>query len=96
MKKRFFIVLFIVAMMLVSTLSHAETMYVVGGKLNMRKEASFSSTIILYIPNGTAVSTENGYTDGWQKITSWGYLSGQTPGLNVQRTGWVRAEFLAN
>ena len=96
MKKRLLAILVAVVMLLVAVVSIAETMYVVGGKLNMRKEASFSSTIILYIPNGTAVSTQNGYTDGWQKITSWGYLSGQTPGLNVQRTGWVRAEFLAN
>lgn len=71
-----------------------------GGRLNMRKKASTSATIILYIPNGTPVddmskfAPEGDGADGWSYIGSWGYLSGEEAGYNHYQNGWVQSKYL--
>lgn len=68
-----------------------------GGRLNMRKKASTSATIILYIPNGIPVDDKSASAtsvSGWKYIGSWGYLSGETAGYNHYKNGWVQSKFL--
>ena len=69
-----------------------------GGRLNMRKDASTSATIILYIPNGTAVDDKSEYATksvtGWKYIGSWGYVSGEEKGYNHYKNGWVMSKYL--
>ncbi|MDO4838607.1 MAG: hypothetical protein Q4B32_09480 [Clostridia bacterium] len=68
-----------------------------GGRLNMRKTATTSATIILYIPNGTPVDDKSARAtsvSGWKYIGSWGYLSGEAAGYNHYKNGWVQSKFL--
>lgn len=69
---------------------------VVGGRLNLRKTASISATIIGYIPNGSTVTILDGgnVTNGFYHITAPSYLSGQTPADCVNRTGYGMAQYI--
>ncbi len=96
--------LFAVGLMLICILSSQVALaggeYTVatgGGRLNMRKKASTTATVILYIPNGTPVddkSSSVSSVSGWKYIGSWGYLSGETAGYNHYKKGWVQSKFL--
>lgn len=69
---------------------------VVGGRLNLRKTASTSATIIGYIPNGSTVTIldQGSITNGFYHITAPSYLSGQTPDDCVNRTGYGMAQYI--
>lgn len=93
-------ILALICMMSMCSVAFAGGEYTVstgGGRLNMRKAASTSATIILYIPNGTPVDDKNSYVNpvsGWNYIGSWGYLSGETAGYNHYMNGWVQSQYL--
>lgn len=76
--------------------AYALTGTVVGGRLNLRKTASTSATIIGYIPNGSTVTIldSGAQTNGFYHITAPSYLSGQTPADCVPRTGYGLATYI--
>ena len=99
--KRFVALLLVVVLTLsIASIALAGGEYVViGGRLNLRKDATTSSTIKLYIPNNTPVddksSSASKVVSGWKYIGSWGYLSGESSGYNHYENGWVMSKFLA-
>lgn len=100
MTRIFCMFLVVVSLLSICAVAFAGGEYTVstgGGRLNMRKSASTSATIILYIPNGTPVDDKSSYTDpvaGWKYIGSWGYLSGESAGYNHYKNGWVMSSYL--
>ncbi len=94
MKKRLVAITLVAMMLLVIGISSASALSVTGGRLNMRKSPSKSATIILYLPNGTPVDPLYEYSGEWQRIGSWGYLSGEEPGYHHYKQGWVMSQYL--
>lgn len=80
----------------VTAFATTSTGYVVGGRLNLRKSHSTSSTIIGYIPNGSTVMIlDNGdITNGFYHINAPCYKSGQTAADCVFRTGYGKREYI--
>lgn len=67
------------------------------GSLNLRRSASKTATIILYIRNGTTVidkSEINAPQNGFTYISAKGYLSGEKPGERHMKVGWAMSKFL--
>ncbi len=80
----------------VASTAFALTGTVTGGRLNLRKKASTSSTIIGYIPNGSTVTIldKGSVTNGFYHITAPSYKSGQTASDCVDRTGYGMQKFI--
>jgi hypothetical protein len=93
-----FVCLALVATCLFATAAsaYALTGTVTGGRLNLRKSHSTSSTIIGYIPNGSIVTIwdDGDKIENFYHITAPSYLSGQTPDDCVDRTGWGLAKYI--
>ncbi len=96
MKRMVCLALVLVCVFSVAVTAFALTGTVVGGRLNLRKSHSTSSTIIGYIPNGSTVTIHNGgsVTNGFYKITAPCYKSGQTADDCVDRTGYGMKKFI--
>ncbi len=96
MKRVVCLVLVLVCVFSMAATAFALTGTVVGGRLNLRKAAKKTSTIIGYIPNGSTVTIHNGgsVTNGFYYITAPCYKSGQTAADCVDRTGYGMKEFI--
>ena len=95
-KKMVCLALVLVCVFSVAVTAFAMTGYVVGGRLNLRKLDSTSSTIIGYIPNGSTVMIlDNGdITNGFYHINAPCYKSGQTAADCVFRTGYGMQKYI--
>ncbi len=95
-KKMVCLVLVLVCVFSMAATAFAMTGTVVGGRLNLRKTDSISSTIIGYIPNGSTVMVlDNGdITNGFYHIKAPCYKSGQTAADCVFRTGYGKHEYI--
>jgi uncharacterized protein YgiM (DUF1202 family) len=93
-----FVCLALVATCLFATAAsaYALTGKVKNGRLNLRKTASTSATIIGYIPNGSTVTIhdDGDKVNNFYHITAPSYLSGQTEKNCVDRTGWGLSSYI--
>lgn len=96
LKKSVCLALVVMCLCVTATSAFALSGTVVGGRLNLRKYASKSATIIGYIPNGSTVTLLNdgAVTNGFYHVTAPCYLSGQTADDCVNRTGYAMASYI--
>ena len=96
MKRIVCLTLVLVCVLTVASNAFALTGTVTGGRLNLRKTDSLSSTIIGYVPNGATVMLldEGSVTNGFYHIKAPSYKSGQTADDCIFRTGYGLKKFI--